>query len=79
MNIELFKDFAIKSAKSSGDILMSYFNSNHDIIIKILSEKGKKKREDLIKQVLDLALLSQGMLKGEDLTGFISRSVSLIK
>ena len=54
-------------------------NSNHDIITKILSEKGKKKREDLIKQVLDLALLSQGMLKGEDLTGFISRSVTLIK
>ncbi len=54
-------------------------NSNHDIITKILSEKGKKKREDLIKQVLDLALLSQGMLKGEDLTGFISRSVNLIK
>ena len=54
-------------------------NSNHDIITKILSEKGKKKRVDLIKQVLDLALLSQGMLKGEDLTGFISRSISLIK
>ena len=54
-------------------------NSNHDLINKILSEKTKKKRVDLIKQVLDLALLSQGMLKGEDLTGFISRSVSLIK
>ena len=54
-------------------------NSNHELINKILSEKTKKKRVDLIKQVLDLALLSQGMLKGEDLTGFISRSVSLIK
>ncbi|MDG2139457.1 MAG: molecular chaperone HtpG [Flavobacteriales bacterium] len=54
-------------------------NSNHDLINKILSEKTKKKRVDLIKQVLDLALLSQGMLKGENLTGFISRSVSLIK
>ncbi|MFL2574356.1 MAG: molecular chaperone HtpG [Flavobacteriales bacterium] len=54
-------------------------NSNHDLINKILSEKTKKKRVALIKQVLDLALLSQGMLKGEDLTGFISRSVSLIK
>ena len=54
-------------------------NSNHELINKILSEKTKKKRIDLIKQVLDLALLSQGMLKGEDLTGFISRSVSLIK
>tara|TARA_B100001113_G_scaffold261234_1_gene216270 strand:+ start:1603 stop:3504 length:1902 start_codon:yes stop_codon:yes gene_type:complete len=54
-------------------------NSNHELINKILFEKTKKKRVALIKQVLDLALLSQGMLKGEDLTGFISRSVSLIK
>ena len=54
-------------------------NSNHDLINKILSEKTKKKRVALIKQVLDLALLSQGMLKAEDLTGFISRSVNLIK
>ncbi|MBE50206.1 MAG: molecular chaperone HtpG [Flavobacteriales bacterium] len=54
-------------------------NSNHPLIGKILSEKSKKTRSKLIKQVLDLALLSQGMLKGEDLTGFISRSVSLIK
>lgn len=54
-------------------------NSNHDLINKIFSEKIKKKRVALIKQVLDLALLSQGMLKGEDLTGFISRSVNLIK
>ena len=41
--------------------------------------KQKKKRVNLIKQVLDLALLSQGMLKGEKLTSFISRSVSLIQ
>ena len=54
-------------------------NSNNDLINKIFSEKKKKKRIDLIKQTLDLALLSQGMLKGKDLTGFISRSVSLIK
>jgi molecular chaperone HtpG len=54
-------------------------NSNHDLIGKILEEKSKKKRTKLINQVLDLALLSQGMLKGEDLTAFISRSVTLIK
>ena len=54
-------------------------NSNHDLIGKILKEKTKKKRTKLINQILDLALLSQGMLKGEDLTTFISRSVSLIK
>ncbi|MEC7646696.1 MAG: molecular chaperone HtpG [Bacteroidota bacterium] len=54
-------------------------NSNHSLIGKILAEKTKKKRTDLIKQLLDLALLSQDMLKGEDLTAFISRSVTLIK
>ena len=54
-------------------------NSNHDLIGKILKEKTKKKRTKLINQILDLALLSQGMLKGEELTTFISRSVSLIK
>ena len=54
-------------------------NSNHTLISKILEEKTKKKRTNLINQLLDLALLSQGMLKGEDLTKFISRSVSLIK
>ena len=54
-------------------------NSNHDLIGKVLEEKTKKKRTNLINQILDLALLSQGMLKGEDLTAFISRSVTLIK
>jgi molecular chaperone HtpG len=54
-------------------------NSNHDLIGKILAEKTKKKRTNLINQILDLALLSQGMLKGKDLTSFISRSVNLIK
>ena len=44
-----------------------------------MHEKKKAKRIDLIKQILDLALLSQGMLKGEKLTGFISRSINLIK
>tara|TARA_B100001142_G_scaffold75784_1_gene76554 strand:+ start:985 stop:2886 length:1902 start_codon:yes stop_codon:yes gene_type:complete len=54
-------------------------NSNHELIAKILQEKTKKKRTNLINQILDLALLSQGMLKGQDLTAFISRSVNLIK
>ena len=54
-------------------------NANHELISSILSEKSKKKRNEIINQLLDLALLSQGMLKGEKLTSFISRSVSLIK
>ena len=39
----------------------------------------EEKRSGLIKQMLDLAFLSQGMLKGEELTKFISRSVDLLK
>jgi len=65
-----------------GSIPESYnlaINSNHEVIINILKQKTKKKRTNLINQVLDLALLSQGMLKGEDLTSFIYRSVNLIK
>ena len=54
-------------------------NTNHELISNLLVEKSKKKRNNLISQLLDLALLSQGMLKGEELTSFISRSVSLIK
>ena len=65
-----------------GSIPESYnlaVNSNHEIIGNILKQKTKKKRTNLINQVLDLALLSQGMLKGKDLTSFIYRSVNLIK
>ena len=53
-------------------------NSNHELIGKILSEKTNKKRISLINQLLDLALLSQGILKGESLTKFINRSVDMI-
>ncbi len=53
-------------------------NSNHEIIHKIATEKTKKKKTDILNQVLDLALLSKGMLKGKDLTDFIKRSVKLI-
>jgi molecular chaperone HtpG len=54
-------------------------NSNHNLIGKIIAEKTSKKRVSLINQLLDLALLSQGILKGENLTKFINRSVEMIK
>ena len=38
-----------------------------------------KKRERLINQSLDLAQISQGLLKGEALTNFIKRSYEMIK
>jgi molecular chaperone HtpG len=53
-------------------------NSNHPLISKILAESDKEKQSTLAKQATDLALLSQGLLKGEKLTSFIKRSVELI-
>lgn len=53
-------------------------NSNHPLISKILNEKDEAKQKELTKQAADLAMLSQGLLKGEELTKFIKRSVELI-
>lgn len=53
-------------------------NSNHPLISKILKEKNADKQKQLTKQAADLAMLSQGLLKGEELTKFIKRSVELI-
>lgn len=54
-------------------------NTNHSLIGQILATKTEKKRNRLIQQSLDLARLSQNLLKGEELTKFIQRSVDLIK
>ena len=54
-------------------------NTNHPLVEQILNTKTEKKRTRLIQQTLDLARLSQNLLKGEELTNFIQRSVDLIK
>jgi len=53
-------------------------NSNHPLIGRILKEENTDRKTELAKQASDLALLSQGLLKGESLTKFIKRSVELI-
>lgn len=53
-------------------------NANHPIIGKILTEKDETKQKEMAKQITDLALLSQNLLKGEHLSQFIKRSVELI-
>jgi molecular chaperone HtpG len=53
-------------------------NTNHPLIGKILAETNADKRKAISKQAADLAMLSQGLLKGEELTKFIKRSVELI-
>lgn len=54
-------------------------NTNHPLVSKIVAEKDTATKSQLIKQSTDLALLSQGLLKGEELTRFIKRSVEMIK
>lgn len=53
-------------------------NTNHPLVTKIVSEADADVKKKLIKQTADLALLSQGLLKGEELTKFIKRSVEMI-
>ncbi len=53
-------------------------NSNHSLVDKINSTKDDDAKSGLIKQALDLAKLSQNLLKGEDLTNFVKRSFETI-
>jgi molecular chaperone HtpG len=53
-------------------------NANHKLIGEVLKEKDSGNQEQLVKQLTDLAKLSQNLLKGEDLTAFIRRSVDMI-
>ena len=52
-------------------------NANHSMTDKILKAENDEEKMQLAKQAYDLALLSQNMLKGADLTSFIKRSVEL--
>lgn len=53
-------------------------NGNHNIYQKVLKQDDKSKQERVVRNLADLALLSQGLLKGNDLTAFINRSVELM-
>jgi len=63
---------------SMPDMYNLVVNSNHPLISKILAETDASKQSQLAKQAADLALLSQGLLKGEELTKFVKRSVEMI-
>ena len=53
-------------------------NSNHEKIAEILSVKTAKSKQRKVRQLTDIALLSQGLLKGEELNKFIERSIDLV-
>ena len=53
-------------------------------IVTLRDERNERLREigsknKLVRQIIDLALLSNGMLKGKNLTDFIQRSITLIE
>jgi molecular chaperone HtpG len=50
-------------------------NSNHPVIGRLLLESDETKQTASIRQMFDLALLSQSMLKGKELADFIKRSL----
>jgi molecular chaperone HtpG len=54
-------------------------NTNSDLASNILNTEDQSAQENLVKQALDLAKLSQNLLKGEELTAFVKRSFDLIK
>jgi molecular chaperone HtpG len=54
-------------------------NGNHAIFSDILKEKSEDKQKRQVQNLADLALLSQGMLKGSQLTTFITRSIALMQ
>jgi molecular chaperone HtpG len=54
-------------------------NSNHKLMNHLLSIEDQEVKVKTTKQLIDIALLSQNLLKGEALTGFIKRSVDIIQ
>ncbi|WP_433779173.1 molecular chaperone HtpG [Flavobacterium anhuiense] len=65
-----------------GNMLEMYnlvVNTNSDLASSILNTEDKTHQEHLVKQALDLAKLSQNLLKGEALTAFVKRSFEMIK
>ena len=61
-----------------GEMISVSINGNHRLIDKILKAKTNKTKEKIASQIYDLALLSQNMLTGSKLTGFVQRSIDIL-
>jgi len=54
-------------------------NANHPVVTGLIDTADEEKNNNVVSQLIDLALLSQGLLKGEKLSMFINRSIDIIK
>ncbi len=54
-------------------------NANHPLISKVLLEPDGIRQHHIMQQAFDLAMLSQNLLKGEELTRFVQRSLELMR
>ncbi len=75
------KDMSALSGEQSfyGNMPNTYnvaVNANHPLIGKVLAESDVEAQKALVKQIYDLALLSQNMLTGAELTAFVRRTVA---
>lgn len=75
------KEMSAMSGEQSfyGNFPMGYnvvVNANHSLTAKLLAETDEATQKTLVKQLYDLALLSQNMLTGSQLTAFVQRSVA---
>ena len=61
------------------DEVLLTVNGNNSIFTSILADDHEEMKTKQVRNLADLALLSQGMLKGSELTAFIARSVELMK
>lgn len=61
------------------DEVLLTVNGNNSIFTTILADENAEMQSKQVRNLADLALLSQGMLKGGELTAFITRSVELMK
>ncbi|MBX9448380.1 MAG: molecular chaperone HtpG [Taibaiella sp.] len=53
-------------------------NSNHPLMQKILKSEDADRAAGITRQLVDLAMLSQNMLKGKGLSDFVNRSLTLM-
>ena len=62
------------------DMFNLVLNSDHALVKGVLSDENEEDAKDkVVRQLIDLALLQNGMLKGEALSNFVKRSIDLIK